>query len=54
MIDGAEDVKRQLGGASAQVLTAVWDQIRTFESQVLAKTSIAQLAGQVSSSNWVI
>jgi Rrf2 family protein len=54
VIDGENGVPRKLHGASASVLATVWDQIREFESQVLAKTSIAQLAGRVPPFNWVI
>ena len=53
VIDGKEDAKRELAGTSARVLAAVWNHIRSFESQVLAETSIAELAGRISSSNWV-
>jgi Rrf2 family protein len=53
VIDGKEDLRRELAGASARVLATVWNRIRTFESQVLAETSIAQLAGRISSSHWV-
>jgi Rrf2 family protein len=54
VIDGENGVQRKLHGTSAQVLASVWDQIREFESHVLAKTSIAQLADRVPSFNWVI
>jgi Rrf2 family transcriptional regulator, cysteine metabolism repressor len=54
VIDGEDGVQRTLHGASAQVLTAVWDQIRELERQVLSQTSIAQLAVRVPSCNWVI
>jgi Rrf2 family cysteine metabolism transcriptional repressor len=53
-IDGENGAQRMLSGASAEVLAAVWDHIREFESQVLAQTSIAHLAGRVPSFNWVI
>jgi Rrf2 family cysteine metabolism transcriptional repressor len=54
VIDGEDGVQRKLHGASAQVLTAVWDQIRELERQVLCQTSIAQLALRVPSPTWVI
>jgi Rrf2 family transcriptional regulator, cysteine metabolism repressor len=54
VIDGENGVQRELQGASAQVLASVWDQIRELERQVLAQTSIAQLAGHDPLSNWVI
>jgi len=54
VIDGENGVQRALHGASGQVLASVWDQIRALERQVLAQTSIAQLAGQVPFANWVI
>jgi Rrf2 family transcriptional regulator, cysteine metabolism repressor len=54
VIDGEDGVQRKLHGASAQVLTEVWDQIRELEREVLAQTSIAQLAVRVPSSDWVI
>ena len=54
VIDGEEEVKREPAGASAWVLAAVWEKIRLFESQVLAQTSIAQLADRTLSSNWII
>lgn len=53
-IDGENGVQRDLSGAAAQVLTCVWDQIREFETQVLAQTSIAQLARSVPALNWEI
>jgi Rrf2 family transcriptional regulator, cysteine metabolism repressor len=53
VIDGEDGVQRKLHGASAQVLTGVWDQIRELERQVLAQTSIAQLAVRLPSSDWV-
>jgi Rrf2 family protein len=54
VIDGENGAQRTLHGSYAQVLASVWDQIREFEAQVLAQTSIAQLAGRVPSSNWTI
>jgi Rrf2 family protein len=53
VIDGREDAKRELTGTSARVLAAVWNHIRSFEIQVLAETSIAQLAGRISASSLV-
>ena len=54
VIDGENGAQRELHGTSGQVLASVWNQIRELESQVLAQTSIAQLASRVPSSNWVI
>jgi Rrf2 family cysteine metabolism transcriptional repressor len=54
VIDGDNGAQRKLHGSYAQVLSSVWDQIREFETQVLAQTSIAQLARRVPSSNWII
>jgi Rrf2 family transcriptional regulator, cysteine metabolism repressor len=48
LIDGPNGSAREIPGESARVLASVWHQIREFESQVLAQTSIAELAGQVS------
>ena len=48
VIDGPNGVARELAGDSARILESVWQQIREFESEVLARTSIAELAGQVS------
>ena len=48
VIDGPNGVARELPGDSARILELVWQQIREFESEVLARTSIAALAGQVS------
>jgi Rrf2 family cysteine metabolism transcriptional repressor len=53
-IDGQNGVARELAGASAQVLASVWYQILEREREVLAATSIAQLAGRSVSINWVI
>ena len=53
-IDGQNGVARELSGASAQVLASVWYQILEREREVLAATSIAQLAGRSVSINWVI
>jgi Rrf2 family cysteine metabolism transcriptional repressor len=53
-IDGQNGVARELPGASAQVLASVWYQILEREREVLAATSIAQLAGRSASINWVI
>ena len=53
-IDGHNGVARELPGASARVLASVWHQIREREREVLKETSIAQLAGQSRSLNWVI
>ena len=53
-IDGHNGVDRGLTGASAHVLASVWHQIREREREVLATTSIAQLAGRSVSVNWVI
>jgi Rrf2 family cysteine metabolism transcriptional repressor len=47
-IDGPNGVARELPGDSARILELVWRQIREFETDVLAQTSIAALAGQVS------
>jgi Rrf2 family protein len=54
VIDGENGKQRQLHGASAANLDSVWHQIREFERQVLAHTSIAQLAGDAQSFNWTI
>jgi Rrf2 family protein len=54
VIDGDNGAQRKLHGSYAEVLSSVWDQIREFETQVLAQTSIAQLARRVPSSNWII
>ena len=48
LIDGPNGSGREIPGESARILASVWRQIREFESQVLAQTSIAELAGQVS------
>ena len=53
-IDGHNGVPRELPGASARVLASVWHQIREQEREVLKATSIAQLAGQSRSLDWVI
>jgi Rrf2 family protein len=53
-IDGHNGLVRELPGASARVLASVWHQIRERERQVLKETSIAQLAGQSRSLDWVI
>jgi Rrf2 family transcriptional regulator, cysteine metabolism repressor len=47
LIDGPEEVAREIPGDAARILASVWGSIREFESQVLARTSIAELAGQV-------
>ena len=48
LIDGPNGVSRELPGDSARILESVWRQIREFESEMLARTSIAALAGQMS------
>jgi Rrf2 family cysteine metabolism transcriptional repressor len=53
-IDGQNGVPRELAGASAQVLASVWHQILEQEREVLATTSIAELAGRSVSVDWVI
>ena len=53
-IDGQNGMPRELPGASAQVLASVWRQILEREREVLATTSIAQLAGRSVSIDWVI
>jgi Rrf2 family protein len=53
-IDGDNGVSRQLPGPSARVLASVWDQIQESERRVLEETSIAALAEQVPSVDWVI
>jgi Rrf2 family transcriptional regulator, cysteine metabolism repressor len=53
-IDGKNGVARQLPGVSAQVLASVWHEILEREREVLATTSIAQLAGRSVSIDWVI
>jgi Rrf2 family transcriptional regulator, cysteine metabolism repressor len=53
-IDGQNGVPRNLPGKSARVLAAVWAQIRDSERSVLDETSIAQLAEESSSFDWVI
>jgi Rrf2 family transcriptional regulator, cysteine metabolism repressor len=53
-IDGKNGVARELPGASAQVLASVWHEILERERDVLATTSIAQLAGRSVSIDWVI
>ena len=54
VIDGHNGVARELPGSSARVLASVWHQIREREREVLTETSIAQLARQSRSLNWVI
>jgi Rrf2 family protein len=54
VIDGENGSRRKPHGASGQVLASVWDQIRQFETEILEQTSIAQLAGRIPSSNWII
>ena len=46
VIDGPNGVSREFPGDSARILASVWRQIHEFESQVLAQTSIAELAGR--------
>jgi Rrf2 family transcriptional regulator, cysteine metabolism repressor len=46
VIDGENGKRRELHGDSAQVLASIWNRIRELESQVLAQTSIAELAEQ--------
>jgi Rrf2 family cysteine metabolism transcriptional repressor len=53
-IDGHNGVAREFPGATARVLASVWHKIREREREVLTETSIAQLAGQSRSLNWVI
>ncbi len=53
-IDGPNHAQRPPRGRSGGVLAAVWDQIRESERRVLDDTSIAQLASQNPSLNWVI
>ena len=53
-IDGQNGVARELPGAAARVLASVWHHIQEREREVLTETSIAQLAGQSRSLNWVI
>jgi Rrf2 family cysteine metabolism transcriptional repressor len=48
VIDGPNGVSRELPGDSARILELVWRQIRDLETEVLARTSIAELAGQAS------
>ena len=53
-IDGHNGVARELPGPAARVLATVWHHIQEREREVLTETSIAQLAGQSRSLNWVI
>ncbi len=53
-IDGQNGEPRNLSGTSARALAAVWARIRDSECKVLNETSIAQLAEQSSSFDWVI
>ena len=41
-------------GPAGPLLAQVWEQIQASETHVLTKTSIAQLAEQSNSQNWVI
>jgi len=54
VIDGYNGVSRQLPGPSARILATVWDQIRETERRILEETSIAALAEQIPSIDWVI
>jgi len=54
VIDGENGKQREQRGGSAASLESVWRRIREFESQILAQTSIGQLADLGPSSNWVI
>jgi Rrf2 family protein len=54
VVDGYESTPRELRGPAGSVLAQVWNQISASETQVLIKTSIAQLAEQVDPNNWVI
>jgi len=54
VIDGQNGSQRTLRGSSASVLAAVWAQIRESERKVLEETSIAMLADQNPTLNWVI
>jgi Rrf2 family protein len=53
-IDGHNGDLRELSGPSARVLASVWHRIREREHEVLATTSIAELAGQSVSMDWII
>ena len=54
VIDGQNGSQRTLRGSSASVLAAIWAQIRESERKVLEETSIAMLADQNPTLNWVI
>jgi Rrf2 family protein len=54
VVDGSELNGREPHGPAASLLAQVWDQIQASETLVLTKTSIAQLAEQSNSHNWVI
>jgi len=53
-IDGDNMNSRELPGTTAQVLAAVWDEIRATENRLLTQISIAQLAEQAPTFDWVI
>jgi Rrf2 family protein len=49
LIDGPNGEAREISGDSARILASVWQVIREFENEVLARTSIAELSAQVAS-----
>src|SRR5271166_6479281 len=54
VVDGCDLNARETQGPAAPLLAKVWEQIRAFETHVLTKTSIAQLAERSSAHDWVI
>ena len=53
-MDGHAFTQRELQGPAAQVLSEVWDQVWSSETEILGGTSIAQLAGKIDPHDWVI
>ena len=54
VVDGCDLNARETQGPAAPLLAKVWEQIRAFETHVLTKTSIAQLAERSNTHDWVI
>jgi Rrf2 family protein len=53
-MDGPGEPLREAQEPAAQALASVWEHLRAAERAVLDQTSIAQLAGTISSEDWVI
>ena len=53
-IDGPGDPPREVQGPAQRALALVLEDIRANERAALARTTIAQIAGQVQTQDWVI